>query len=130
WTAVTSTVITGVVGIAGVAGTIVSARIARTSATKDLQLSLNAENERARLAEKRRVYAALNAALNNYSLVGRSIYLDPSLPLNRTELEDAQVRVFDAASEVILIAPKQLGGLVSEISNQTLAFTRAVQQDR
>ena len=119
-----------ITGAVGVGGTALGAWLNGRTQTKTLRLSLDAENARARLAEKRRVYAALLAALNNYSRLGRSLDLDPSLPLNRTELNDAQARIFDAASEVIVIAPRQLGIQVSEISNQALAFTRAVQRDR
>lgn len=64
WGAVTPNLITGVVGIAGIVGSIVSARIARKSATENLRTSISAEDRRTRIAEKRRIYAAFVAAIN------------------------------------------------------------------
>src|SRR6266496_5419388 len=65
WSSVVSIAITGVVGIAGVAGAIVSARMASTSATKDLKLSIRAENDRVNKAEKRRIYAAFQTSVES-----------------------------------------------------------------
>jgi hypothetical protein len=64
WATVASVAITGAVGIAGVAGTIIAARIAGKSARESAMLSVNAENRRVRLADKRRVYAHAIAALD------------------------------------------------------------------
>jgi hypothetical protein len=64
WATVASVAITGAVGIAGVAGTIAAARIAGKSARESAMLSINAENRRARLADKRQVYAHAIAALD------------------------------------------------------------------
>jgi hypothetical protein len=64
WATVASVAITGAVGIAGVAGTIAAARIAGKSARESAMLSINAENRRARLADKRQIYAHAVAALD------------------------------------------------------------------
>ena len=55
WPAVVAAISTGVVGLAGIVGTFRSGK-----------RSINAENERARLAEKRRIYAAYHASLGGY----------------------------------------------------------------
>jgi len=64
WATVTSTAITGAVGIAGVVGGVITARIAGSSARKSVQLNITAEADRARLADKRRIYARGVSALD------------------------------------------------------------------
>ncbi len=72
WATVASGAITGVVGIAGVVGTVVAAKIAGNSARESAKLSIGAESDSARLAEKRRVYARAIAALDAGFLAARS----------------------------------------------------------
>jgi hypothetical protein len=72
WATVASGAITGVVGIAGVAGTILAAKIAGNSATENARLGISAESDRARLAEKRRIYARAIAAVDAGFLAARS----------------------------------------------------------
>jgi uncharacterized protein YbjT (DUF2867 family) len=66
WPAIIGAISTGVVGLAGIGGTLWQGKRAREAQTADLktsldataenlQRSLNTENERARLAEKRRI---------------------------------------------------------------------------
>jgi hypothetical protein len=50
WTIVVTTAITGAVGVAGVAGGVITSR-------RSAQLNITAEADRARLADKRRIYA-------------------------------------------------------------------------
>jgi hypothetical protein len=64
WAQVTPVAITGAVGIAGVAGTIIAAKLAGNTATQNVRLSVNAEDDRARLADKRRIYARAIAAID------------------------------------------------------------------
>ena len=68
WTIVVTTAITAVVGVAGVAGTIINARFAGDSARKSALLNITAEADRARLAEKRRIYARGVGALDTAML--------------------------------------------------------------
>lgn len=51
------TLITGAVGVAGIGGTILAARMTSKSQTANLKPGIGAENERARRAEKRLIYA-------------------------------------------------------------------------
>jgi hypothetical protein len=53
-----------ITGAVGVGGTALGAWLNGRMQTKNLRLSLDAESERARLAEKRRIYAAFLAASN------------------------------------------------------------------
>jgi hypothetical protein len=55
------TIITGAVGVAGIGGTLLSARWQ----TASVKLSIAAEDERAKRAEKRRIYAAAYSALSD-----------------------------------------------------------------
>jgi hypothetical protein len=104
WASVVSIAITGAVGISGVAGTILAARITSTSATKDLQLSITAENDRQHKAEKRRLYAVCLATITEYNLA--------SIKYRRThsrgvagKLRDAMILALGNAS---LIASRKL----------------------
>ena len=54
WTTVISTAITGAVGLAGIGGALLSARMTSKSDAENLKMSIAAEDEHARLAEKRR----------------------------------------------------------------------------
>jgi hypothetical protein len=55
--------ITGVVGLAGIGGTLLSARMTGKSDAANLRMSVSAEDTRAKLAEKRRIYANCLAAI-------------------------------------------------------------------
>jgi hypothetical protein len=50
--------VTGAVGIAGIGGTILAAWMTAKGQTSNLLLGVDAEDRRAQLAEKRRIYAA------------------------------------------------------------------------
>ncbi len=65
WTIIVPTAITGVVGLAGIGGTLLSARMTSKSDAENLRTSISAEDARAKLAEKRRAYAAFHASLDN-----------------------------------------------------------------
>ena len=72
WSTIAPAAITGVVGLAGIVGTIMSARQASRSASRDLQLSIKAEDKRASTAERRRIYAAFNGPLKLTGTLPRS----------------------------------------------------------
>jgi len=71
WGPVITAGITGIVGLAGIGGTLVSAKITRKSAAENLRTSIGAEDERARLAEKRRIYAQALASLTAVNVMGK-----------------------------------------------------------
>lgn len=64
WATIIPPVVTGVVGIAGIGGAILSVKITTKSQAANLRLSIDAENNRARVAEKRRIYATFIACYN------------------------------------------------------------------
>jgi hypothetical protein len=61
WTIVVTSAITGAVGVAGVAGGVITSR-------RSAQLNITAEADRARLADKRRIYARGIGALDTAML--------------------------------------------------------------
>jgi hypothetical protein len=81
-----SMIITGAVGVAGIGGTLLGARWQ----TAGVKLGIEAEDERARRAEKRRVYAVAYAALS-----------DSLMAMSRKEISksESDVRAFHSASE-------------------------------
>src|SRR5580698_1884978 len=72
------TVITGVVGVAGIVGTVLAARIAASSQTANLLLSMNEERSRARLVDKRQVYANFVTAAHEADFMITWVYLGRS----------------------------------------------------
>ena len=73
WSIIAPAAITGVVGLAGIAGSIMSARPTSRSASRNLQFSIKAEDKRADTAERRRIYAAFNAAIEGLWIVSIQI---------------------------------------------------------
>jgi hypothetical protein len=137
WAAVTSTAITGAVGIAGVAGAIISARIAGKSARDSAGLNINAEADRARLAEKRRIYARALGALDSAALAvvaARSWRAqadsgeDSAEALAKAAESRANANALlgpahNAVSELRLIAPGTAGALASKALTNVDDFT-------
>src|SRR5262249_276658 len=86
--------------------------------TYNLQFRINAENDRARLAEKRRIYAAFMNALGTYVVVERNLIMARSkgsdeerLMTLRSELTGAMTNMLNALFEIRLIASENLAHL-------------------
>jgi hypothetical protein len=115
WAQVTSVAITGAVGVVGVAGTIIAARMAGKSTMQGVRLTIGAEDRRARLADKRRVYARAIAALDasvTATRTERAAY--PDLPGHRTyevAAKAALMAAADAMGELQLAAPPRIADL-------------------
>jgi len=122
WPAIAAAVSTGVVGLAGIGGALWQGKRARENASTDLKkslkatsdnlkLSIDAENKRARLMEKRRVYAHFTGMLDAaYALVtGEMFYPDTASVLKSEDIirarHDAMIAAHNAYSELQLIAP-------------------------
>jgi hypothetical protein len=103
--------ITGAVGIGGIS---LGAWLTGRLQTKNLRLSLNAEADRGRLDEKRRIYSDYVSALAKVVSVAQSLrdYSESANPQERAamvrEKQDAIVHLVDAANELALIAPPEL----------------------
>ncbi len=130
WAIVIPTAITGAVGLAGIGGTLLSARMTGMSDAKNLRTSIRAEDARARLADKRRIYAGCVAALTAYS--DATVAANTSkilLAEQRAELEYEVGRTRLAAqvavSEVDLIAPPEVAIMAHRATQAVLHASEA-----
>jgi hypothetical protein len=118
-----------ITGAVGVGGTSLGAWLNGRMQTTNLRLSLDAENERARLSEKRRIYASYLATGNDlYVLAAHLGRMDPELA--RSSLKDANTAIFNAWAEVSLIAPNGIWDLVFETVDPLIKWLNAFQEDR
>ena len=117
WAAIATAIVTGVVGVAGIIGTFWNGKRAREAASKDLLASINAENQRAKRAERRQVYARHLAACTDAMLArhfsspgqeGGTIQEGSTITY---AYANASLKAMDTASEVELIAPGEIGDL-------------------
>lgn len=120
WVSIVPNIITGAVGLAGIGGSLVSAKMAGKSAAKNLRTTLAVENERAKLAEKRRIYAnclsSLNLGFYAASIV-RTHRNKRSKEYGAAVLEANRARMMaaNAINEVRLSAPPELGSLADKV---------------
>jgi hypothetical protein len=116
------TLITGAVGVAGIGGTILAAR-----------MTSSAQNERDRLAEKRRIYARFLACLHEMAfavthLQGSAKRTDPAGKPTR-DLLDAFDKLYGVIhdlwacqAEVRLIAPTDLGLYAYDVAAEVMDY--------
>jgi hypothetical protein len=125
WTVYIPVAITGAVGLAGIGGSIWSARIAGKETAANLIRSIDAQNERAREAEKRRLYAASLAAFNEMMAACAEFFTaiqGENRTLGRYEppvqrLNNAQEGMNRTLEELMLIAPKDVGVKAVDMAN-------------
>lgn len=121
WTTVVPAAITGAVGIAGIGGALLSARITSKSAAENLRTSIAAEDARANLAEKRRIYANCLGALTAFLTAEIRKQNAPCRQSDRANqaYTPALLATSSAVWEVILITS-------IEVANQTARVFDAV----
>jgi hypothetical protein len=131
----TAVIVTGLVGAAGIAGTLLSARITARSDMAGLRLSITAEDKRARLADKRRIYAAFHAAIDRL-IVANAVIEDrwgTAGPDERQAMRSAQdaavTALFNAVSEVGLIAPESTGSRARSVAKLLTDYANALLGD-
>jgi hypothetical protein len=117
-----STFVAGAVGIAGIAGSVISARLASQSQSSDLLTSINAENVRSRVAEKRRIYARFLACANDLATKGLAQAYRAATAEKTSEFAAAVAALLTAQSEVELVGPRGVSQLASRMT--TLADYR------
>jgi hypothetical protein len=116
-------IITGAVGLAGIGGTILAARMTGTSQIAGLKLSISAENDRSRLAEKRTIYATCLASFE--AMRERVVIfklLDTEASQNKpsawaTAVAQAASDVAIAVAQLKLIAPATVGPLADALAD-------------
>lgn len=105
-----SVIVTGIVGVAGIGGTILATRMMGKNQTANLILSINAQGEHNRLAEKRRIYARYQASLDNiFFATGRlRIHGGERFKDNFDAMFTEYVELHSALSELRLISAQSL----------------------
>lgn len=129
WSIVLPTAITGVVGLAGIAGSIISARQTSKSASRDLRLSIKAEDTCAGIAEKRRIYAAFNAAIEGLWIVvtsSENFTLDPG----RLHYNQAMTLLWSNYYEVRLVASGGVSSLAHDVTEMMTQLASELLKDR
>jgi hypothetical protein len=125
-------VVTGTVGIAGIAGTLWQGKRSREAQSRDLKLSINsaaenlrlglkAEDERAKLAEKRRIYALYVTSIDSYA--DKAIAFGASLKSPDRQTKNRALKAYVqggsaisvALAELMLIAPESVGSIARDI---------------
>jgi hypothetical protein len=125
------TVVTGVVGVAGIIGTILAARMAANSQTANLLLSLNEERSRARLVDKRQVYANFITAAHEADLMITWVYLASSrrkedVPIS--ELYKLRAVMYSRLSEVELVGSEEVISRAQALSQWvTQSFAKLIE---
>jgi len=117
WPAIIAVISTGLVGLAGIGSAIWQAR--RT---------WNIEDNRAKIAEKRRIYAACIAALSAHNLLARQkgLFKDSSTKGKRPpEYQTVWQESINAVGEINLIAPPD----VTTLANKTGAILARPEQE-
>jgi hypothetical protein len=115
WPAIVAAISTGVVGLAGIGGTLWSGK-----------RSITAEDRRAQLAEKRRIYAAYRAALNDF-VVSSSNHNTES---DRSHYSDVRATFFNTTAEVVLIAPANIRDRTLEVGRELSNYAGSRERDR
>ena len=132
WGTVIAAGITGVVGVAGIGGTLLSARMTSKSDAENLRMSIAAEDKRAQLAEKRRIYANCLARLTDgfYAATIVKTYTgkntDAEYKTAVQECNRARVEATHTLHEVRLIGPGHVGNLAS---NAVRSLLRVLEGD-
>ena len=113
-------VVTGAVGIAGIGGTILATRMTAKVQTANLLVSINAENNRVQVAEKRRIYAEFLASIDaemvvvlNYRRLKAEGHSDEERASAFDELMRAGSDLTKASMELKLIASPAVRELAS-----------------
>jgi hypothetical protein len=132
WPAIVTGIVIGVVGLAGIAATYWQGKRATEAASESLRRSIDVENERARLAEKRRIYAACQAAFTAMrieSITHRVAYQPPPNQDQRDAAElalnQARRAMLNAAGELLLIAPMGVRKLATDLNDSYLSYITA-----
>jgi hypothetical protein len=132
WPAIVTGIAIGVVGLAGIMATYWQGKRAAEAASESLRRSIDAGNERARLAEKRRIYAACQAAFTAMrieSITHRVAYQPPAKQGQRDAAElalnQARRAMLNATGELLLIAPTGVRRIAADLTDNYLSYITA-----
>ena len=132
WPAIITGVVTGVVGVAGIVATYWQGKRATEAASESFRRSIYAADERARLDEKRRIYAACQAAFTAMrieSITHRVAHQPPPDQAQRDAAELAlnqvQRAMLNATSELLLIAPYDVRKITTDLADSYVSYITA-----
>jgi hypothetical protein len=132
WPAIVTGVVTGVVGLAGIMAVYWQGKRATETASETFRRSIDVQQERARLAEKRKAYAACQAAFTAMrieSITHRVAYQPPPDQEQRDAAELAlnqvQRSMLNATSELLLIAPYDVRKLTADLADSYVSYITA-----
>jgi hypothetical protein len=132
WPVIVTGIVIGVVGLAGIVATYWQGKRATEAASKSLRASIDVENERARLAEKRRIYAACQAAFTAMrieSITHRVAYQPPANQRQRNAAElalnQARRAMLNATGELLLIASTGVRKIAADLTDSYLSYITA-----
>ena len=115
-------VVTALVGVAGIGGTILTAWLTTKSQAENLRYSIQTENERARLAETRSIYAEFFASMDRIIITInrlRNLFMLPDSPRRgelKTKVEDELSELYVKLSELLLRGPTGAGSVAHELA--------------
>jgi len=119
WAAIAAAISGGVVGLAGI-----------IFASRQSSKTINADDERAILADKRQIYSKYHASLDDVFTIADILRTEhgPDRPKYLSELQAANVAMFNATSDVRLTAPAGIAGLARKVADTLSgAASRAAQ---
>jgi hypothetical protein len=132
WPAIVTGVATGVVGLAGIVAVYWQGKRATETASENFGRSIEVQEQRARLAEKRRIYAACQAAFTAMrieSITHRVAYQPPPDHEQRAAAELAlnqvQRAMLNATSELLLIAPNGVSKIAADLADSYVSYITA-----
>jgi hypothetical protein len=116
-------------GIVGIVGTSLGAWLTGRWQTTNLRLSLNAESQRAELAEKRQIYASFHSAYHNYTTISTSS-IDIKGEPGRTLYNQALTALLDITDQLSVTAPTSVSRLAMELTKAITEYAAARKLDR
>jgi hypothetical protein len=119
WPAVVAAISGGVVGLAGI-----------IFAWRQSKMTIRADDERAELAEKRQIYSKYQASLDDVFTIANILRTEhgPDRPKYLSELQAANVVMFNATSDVRLTAPAGIASVARKVADTlSAAAWRAAQ---
>jgi len=119
WPAVVAAISGGVVGLAGI-----------IFAWRQSKMTIRADDERVELADKRQIYSKYQASLDDVFTVANILRTEhgPDRPKYLSNLQGANVAMFNATSDVRLAAPAHIANKAREVADTlSKAAVRAAQ---
>jgi hypothetical protein len=137
WTTIATAVVGGIVAVSGIIGTSWQGERSRVTASENLLVTLRAEADRARTADRRGVYAEFHAAITKLQLAffvlkeeWRATEDNAAQLALRSKYTGAMAELAAALAEVKLIAPDPIGDAAQAMTDLIADYFYAVTHGR